>query len=216
MNVHNLNVGMGLFHAVDKAIAAVDAGATGLIVDDDRHFALITDQFGHVVSRFAGRGQVVGGRGGDGNIAIDAGVKADDGDPLLFGAFQQRHDGLAIQCGEANRGWIFVQCRLQHFNLLVDHRFGLRPFEGDVNIKFCGGLLGAGFHCLPELVLKAFGDDRDVRLGVGTDLGCGVAFSAGGWCRCTAGGHTGRQQESNDEQNTPRARTDLILHKMLL
>src|SRR5690606_25742670 len=96
LHVDDLNVGVGFFDAVDKAVATVDAGAAGLVVDDDRDLSLFADQFSHLVGRGRSSRDVVGGRGGDRNVAVHAGVKADDRDARGLGLFQQGNHSLAV------------------------------------------------------------------------------------------------------------------------
>ena len=57
-----------------------------------------------------------------------------------------------------------VERRLQHLDLLVDVGLGVGALEGDLDVELLGRLLGAGLHGLPELVLEALRDERDVRL----------------------------------------------------
>ena len=57
---------------------------------------------------------------------------------------------------------ILAQGGLDHLDLLVDLGLGLGAFEGDLDVKVLGGLLGALLHRLPELVLEALGDQGDV------------------------------------------------------
>jgi hypothetical protein len=56
-------------------------------------------------------------------------------------------------------------------------RLAFRAFEGDRDVEIGSGLLGPLLHGLPELVLEALGDDRNVR------LGRGIALSRRGFCR---------------------------------
>ena len=51
-----------------------------------------------------------------------------------------------------------------HVELAVDGAFAVRTFEGHGDVEVGGGLLGADLHGLPELVLEALRDQRDVGL----------------------------------------------------
>ncbi len=62
-----------------------------------------------------------------------------------FGLFQQGLEGLGVNSREADGGGFLVESGLEHFNLLVDHGFGLGTFEGDVNIQVLGSLFGPNF-----------------------------------------------------------------------
>ena len=70
------------FISVDEAVAPVDAGPAGLVVDDDADLARAADELGHLVGGERGRGDVVGRGGRDGDVAVDARVEADDRDVL--------------------------------------------------------------------------------------------------------------------------------------
>ena len=111
-----------------------------------------------------GGGKVVGGDGGRRDVAVNARVEGDDRDAGLLRLLQQRDCGLAVQRGKADGGGLLRQGGGQHVHLLVDLGFGVRAFKGDFHTEFGGGLVGARLHGLPELVLEAFRDQRDVEL----------------------------------------------------
>ena len=71
---------------------------------------------------------------------------------------QQRDCRLAVERCEADGLRVLGESRREHVDLLVDHGLAVRPFEGDAHVVVLGGLLGAGLHGLPELVLEALGD----------------------------------------------------------
>jgi hypothetical protein len=56
----------------------------------------------------------------------------------------------------------FVQGGLEHLNLLINHGLRFWAFKGDIDIVFGSGLLRTRFYSLPELMLEAFRNDRDV------------------------------------------------------
>ena len=86
------------------------------------------------------------------------------GMPRVLRLLQQRAGGLAVERGEADRVRALVERRLQHLDLLVDIGLGVGSLERDLDVELLGGLLGAGLDGLPELVLEALRDERDVRL----------------------------------------------------
>ena len=79
---------------IGEALDAVDAGAAGLVVGDDRHFAGAADELGHLVGGQRRSGDVVGGRGGQRDVAVHAGVEADHRDVGGLGLLQQRDSAL--------------------------------------------------------------------------------------------------------------------------
>jgi hypothetical protein len=133
--------------------------------------ACIADQLRHLVGGKSRRRDVVGRRGRHRNVAVDAGVKADHRDLGRLRLLEQRDGRLGIERREADRLRLLGQRGLQHLELLVDLRLVLRPLEGDADVELLGRLLGAELHGLPELVLEALGDDRDVGLGPGRTAG---------------------------------------------
>ena len=151
-------------HPLDEAVAPVDAGAARLVVGDDRDFARFADQLGELVGGERRSGLVVGRRGGERNVAVDTRVERDDRNLCGLRFLEQRDRCLAVERGEADRLRVLGERRRQHVDLLVDHRFGLGPFEADADFVVLGCTLGAGLHRLPELVLEALGDQRDVGL----------------------------------------------------
>ena len=84
------------------------------------------------------------------------------GMPLDWASSKQRNRGLGVQGGQADGVRVLGQGSLQHLDLLVDHGFRFRAFEGDLDAEVVGSLLGAGFDGLPELMLEALGDDGNV------------------------------------------------------
>src|SRR6266851_657072 len=182
LDIDDVHLGVFALHLVDETVAPIDARAAGLIVHDHANLTLVADQGGHLVGSGAGRGDVVcrGGRHRD--VAVDARVKADDRDLGCLGLFEQRHDGFAVQRGQTDRLRLFVEGGLQHFDLFVDHRFAFGAFKRDLDVQVLGGVLRTEFDGLPELMLEAFGDDRDV--GVGRDLPGRRRGRRGGRCGC--------------------------------
>ena len=104
-----------------------------------------------------------------------------DRDIGVLGLLQQRDRGLAVERREADRGGLLVERGLEHLDLLVDLRLGLRALEGDLDVEIFGGLLRAQLDGLPELVLEALGDDRDV--GVAAPTACRRQSGAAVGCR---------------------------------
>jgi hypothetical protein len=149
-------------HLVEEAVAAVDAGAAGLVVRDHGNVALVVDQRGELVGGERGGGLVVGRRGRHRDVALDPRVEriTDAGGLGFFSAGWR----LAVERGKADGGGLLGQRGREHVDLLVDHGFGLGAFEGDLDLQVLGGLLGALLHGLPELVLEALGHERDVGL----------------------------------------------------
>ena len=79
---------------IGEALHAIDAGAAGLVVGDDRHFAGTADQLGHMVGRRRRRRDVVRRRGGHRDVAVHAGVEADHRDVGGLGLLEQRGEAL--------------------------------------------------------------------------------------------------------------------------
>ena len=119
-----------------KPLTPVDAGAAGLVVGDDRDLALVADQLRHLLGSLGGGGDVVGRRGRHRDVAVDTGVEADHRDVLGLGPFQQGIGRLAVESRQADRGRLLVERGLEHLDLLVDLRLGLRALERDVDIEF--------------------------------------------------------------------------------
>src|SRR6266540_239961 len=164
LGIYDLDIGILASHFIGEALNAVDTGPAGLVVGDDRNFAFATDQFSHLIGRHGSRGDVVGGGSGHRNVTVYARVEANHGNIGGLGFFQQGLKSLRVNCRETNGSWVLVQGGLEHFHLLVDHGFGLRAFEGDVDIQIGSGLFRAFLHRLPELVMEALGNHGNVRL----------------------------------------------------
>ena len=123
---------------------------------DHGDFASAADQFSHLVSGQRGGSDVVCGGGRCGNVAFNSAVKRDDRDARIGSLLQQGNGGLAVECGKADSRRVVGKRRGQHVDLAIDHGFIVRAFKRDPHAEFCGGLIGTGFHSLPELVLKPF------------------------------------------------------------
>jgi len=149
-------------HLIQETVAAINAGTAGLVMHDDPDLAGIADRPGHLVGGKCRGGHVVGGAGGQRNVAVDTRVEGDDRDFRVLCLLQQRDGRPGVECSEADRTRLLGECSRQHVDLLVDHGLGLRTLEGDLDVAFLGRLLGAKLHRLPELVLEALGDQRDV------------------------------------------------------
>ncbi len=113
----DLDVRVGLSHAVQEAIAAVDAGTAGRVVHDDADLAGPTDGLGHLVGRERGSSDVVGRGGGDRNVTLDAGVERDDGDVVSLELLERRQRSLAVERGEADRVRVLLVLGLEHVHL---------------------------------------------------------------------------------------------------
>ena len=153
----------------------------------------------------AGSRNVVGGGRRNRNVAVHARVKTDDRNTLGLGLFQQRHHGLGVERSQADGGRVLGQGSLQHLDLLVDLRLGLGAFKGDVDVEVRSSLLGTELHSLPELVLEALGDDRDVRLGaaVSRSGSCSLGSSIGGRrCFGSRGFACGRGSRGSSRRGT--------------
>ena len=152
-------------HPLHEPVAAVDAGLAGLVVHDQRDLALAADQLGQVLGRL-GRGGLVVGRGrGQRDVALDAGVERDDRDVLRLRLLHQRRARLASPARRSRaRPGFFSIALVSIVTCCLDVLLGRRALEGDPRALGLGLLLGALLDRLPELVLEALGDDRDVRL----------------------------------------------------
>src|SRR4029079_7097198 len=123
---------------------------------------LPADRLAEPIGCFAGGLAVVGGNRRYRDVAVDAGVEADDRDLLRLELLKQRNCCLAVERREADGGRVLVQLGLEHLQLLVDLRLVLRALEVDLHAELGGLALGAFLDGLPELVLEALRDDRDV------------------------------------------------------
>ena len=153
-------------HLVDEAVAAVDAGAAGLVVDDHGDLARAADQLGHVLGGLARRRPELS------VAAVVTGMSLSTPESnAITGIFAS----LAC-CSSGTAAWLSSAAKpiaagflssvgLEHLDLLVDLGLGLGPLEGDLDVDSLAASLGALLHGLPELVLEALRDDRDVRLG---------------------------------------------------
>src|SRR6185312_8970087 len=120
---------------------------------------------------------VVRGRGGHRNVTVYAGVERDHRNVRGLGLVQQRRRRLRVQCREAERGRLLGQRLGQLVDLDLHVGLGRWALEGDLHAELVGLRFGARLDRLPELVLKALGDDGDQRLGV---LGHGTGRNLGG------------------------------------
>ena len=75
---------------------------------------------------------------------------------------QQRDCRLGVECGETERLRLLGERGREHVDLLVDHGLGFRSLEGNPDVVLLRRLFRAGFDGLPELVLEAFRDERNV------------------------------------------------------
>src|SRR5207253_309937 len=145
------------------------------------------------------------GRGsGHGDSAVNARVEPDHRNLGRLGFFQQRHNGFAVEGGQTHRVGLLVQGGLEHLDLLVDLRLALGAFEGDLDVEVLGGIFRAELDGLPELMLEAFGNNRDV--GGAADLGGGRASA--GWRGRSGrrrGGRTGTAADDDDETQARNA-----------
>ena len=171
LDADDLDVGVLGLHLVEEAVAAVDAGPARLVVHDHGDFAGIADQFGHLVGGDRGGRHAIRVAGRQRDVAVDARVEGDDRDVGGLRLLQERNGGLAVERGEAQRLRLLGQRSRQHVDLLVDHRFGFRALEGDPDVVGFSRLFGAELHGLPELMLEALGDERDVDV-VRACVGC--------------------------------------------
>src|SRR5437879_6855560 len=87
---------------VGEALDPVDAGATRLVVGDDRDVAGHADERGHLVSRGGGRLDVVGRCGRERDVAVDSLVGADGRDVLRLRHLADWGSGLAVGQTEAS------------------------------------------------------------------------------------------------------------------
>src|SRR5947208_3310040 len=179
----DLDVRVLVLDLIGEALHAIDAGAAGLVVRDDRDFTGTADERGHLVRRRACGRDVVGGRGRERDVAVDAGVEPDHRNLGVLELLKQRDRRLAVERRKAQRRWLLVEHGLQHFELLVDLRLVLRSLEIDSDVELRRGLLGSLLHGLPELVLKALRDERDECLSRGAGAG-----ATGGRCATASGG----------------------------
>jgi len=194
LDVDDLDVRILFLDPVHEAVAATDSGAAGLVVHDDRNLACAADELGHLVRSVTGRGNVVGGCRRNGNVAVHARVKADDRDVRGLRLLQLRDQRLAVQCGQGQALRVLSQRRFHHLQLLVNLGFRLGALERDLNVQILGRGLGALLDSLPELVLEALRDHRDVDpLCCG---GLGRRGSSGGLRR----GRARAQQHRNHHQ----------------
>ena len=75
---------------------------------------------------------VVGGGGGERDVAVDAGVEGDHRDVLRLGLLQQRRGGLAVQRGEArSRPGFLASALVSMVTWRLDVGLGGRALEGD-------------------------------------------------------------------------------------
>jgi hypothetical protein len=66
LHIYYLDVGISFFDSVDKPITAVNSGAAGLVMNDDRNFTFTADELCHFVGSQSGGGNVVGSGSGRG------------------------------------------------------------------------------------------------------------------------------------------------------
>ncbi len=65
--------------------------------------------------------------------------------------------------GDGDCGRLFESAVEIMSNWRVDRRLAVRALEGHSDLEVLGGLLGADLHGLPELVLEALRNQRDIR-----------------------------------------------------
>ena len=130
-----------------------------------RDLAFVADQLGHLVGGERGGGHVVGGGGGDRDVAVDAGVEGDDRDLRRPGPSSAA--GSPPGCRAPRSRWPAASCAsaAESMSICLSTIASVSgPSKRDLDVEVLGGLLGAGLHRLPELVLEALGDQRDVGL----------------------------------------------------
>ena len=191
LGLQDLDVRIGFLHPIDEAVAAVDAGAAGLVVDDDADLAGAADELGHLVSGHGGSSDVVRRGRRDGDVAVHAGVEGDDGDAVRCHLLEQRVGSLAVKRREADRVRALVVLGLQHLDLDGDVGLAGRADEVHLGVELSALVLGALLDGLPELVLEALRDDRDVRRlveGTGSAAAGAALTSAAGLSSCAMAG----------------------------
>ena len=134
---------------------------------DDADLAFAADELGHLVGRQRGRSQIVGRAAGDRDVAVDAGVEGDDRDARILGLLQQRDRRLAVDRRDGDGRRLLGEGRRDHVELAVDGALAVRTFERHGDVEVLGGLFRADLHGLPELMLEALRDQRDVGLVLG-------------------------------------------------
>lgn len=129
---------------------------------DDADLAVAADELDHVLGGLGCSGLVVGRRGRDGDVAVDARVEGDDWDAAVFRLLEHRCDRGRIEGGDRDRRRVAVERGLQELHLLLHLRLVVGPLEGDGPSQLGGRFLSALVHRLPELVLVPLGDDGDL------------------------------------------------------
>ena len=166
-----------LVHLVDEAGGAAGHGFRGGVLRQhgDDHGGLggaggqrvrETFQLQHLFRGQGGGVLVVGGGGGDdgafGRIR-HAGVKADHGDAVGRALLELGQNGFGGQGREAQGVRLFDQFAVEGLDLQLDVGLGGRAVVVHFHAVFGRGFLAARAHGLPEGVLLALGDDRDVE-----------------------------------------------------
>ena len=162
-----------------------------------------------MLGRLRGRCLVVGRGRREGDVAVDAGVKGDDRDVLRLRLIHQRRARLRIQRRKADRRGLLLDRVGEHRDLLLDVLLGRRALEGDAGTLGLGLLLGALLDRLPELVLEALGDDRDVRLlAASTTAAAGAGRGAARLVVRATGRDREGQRCGDDRRSSEPLRTD--------
>ncbi len=122
----------------------------------------------HVLGRLGGRRLVVGGRGGQRDVAVHAGVEGDHRDVGGLGLLAAV-GSAALESSAANpsaAGFLASAWVSSSIWISTSDSDG-GPSKVIVTPSFSASALGAGLDCLPELVLEALRHDGDQRLRVG-------------------------------------------------
>ncbi|MEI2612852.1 MAG: hypothetical protein V9G20_29765 [Candidatus Promineifilaceae bacterium] len=155
--------GCASFMLVDEAVAAVDAGAAGLVVDDDGDLARAADQFGHLVGGQRRGGHVVGGGGGrPGCRCRRRSRRRRPGCRRPWPARSSGIAGLAVERGEADGGRLLRRARSASMSICLSTWVSVSGpskviVDAELRRRPCSA---PGLHGLPELVLEALGDQR--------------------------------------------------------
>ena len=163
LDVDDLDVRMLGLHLVEEAVAPIDAGAAGLIMHDDRDFACVADQPRPSCRRrspAAAMLSVAAGR--ERNVAVDAGVEGDDRDLAACAFF---NSGMAALLSSAAKPSAcgFLASAAESMSICLSTIASVSgPSKVILTLSLLGRLLGAGLHRLPELVLEALRDERDI------------------------------------------------------
>src|SRR6185437_9993552 len=93
LDVHDIDVGVLRLHLVHKAIPAVNTCAARLVMYYKGNLAAVADHLGHFIRGHTRGSYVVGGGGGNRDVAVNTGVETDDGDAGVLGLLEQGDGG---------------------------------------------------------------------------------------------------------------------------